>query len=199
MPVIDFHTHAFPEALAARAVPMLEDAADVKAKLDGRISSLLKSMDDAGIERSVICSIATKPEHFGPILKWSQEIASERIVPLASVHPADPLAAQRVRAAARAGLRGIKLHPYYQSFDLDEVRVAADLRGGAGVRADRALPYRVRHRVSAGPEMRPGADRARDRAVPEAGAGDEPPRRVGGLGFLAVPEWRIPLQFRISG
>jgi predicted TIM-barrel fold metal-dependent hydrolase len=122
MPVIDFHTHAFPEALAARAVPKLAGAADVKAKLDGRISSLLKSMDEAGIERSVICSIATKPEHFGPILKWSQEIASERIVPLASVHPADPLAAQRVRAVARAGLRGIKLHPYYQSFDLDEER-----------------------------------------------------------------------------
>jgi hypothetical protein len=79
-------------------------------------------MDEAGIERSVICSIATKPEHFGPILKWSQQIASERIVPFASVHPADPLAAQQVRAAARAGLRGIKLHPYYQEFDMDEER-----------------------------------------------------------------------------
>ena len=122
MPVIDFHTHAFPDALAARAVPKLEGAADVKAKLDGRISSLLKSMDEAGIERSVICSIATRPEQFEPILKWSQEIASERIAPLASVHPADPLAAQQVRAVARAGLRGIKLHPYYQRFDLDEER-----------------------------------------------------------------------------
>jgi hypothetical protein len=122
MPVIDFHTHAFPDALAARAMPMLEGAADVKAALDGRISSLLKSMDEAGIERSVICSIATKPEQFGPILKWSQEIASERIVPLASVHPADPEAAKHVRAVAAAGLRGIKLHPYYQGFDLDEER-----------------------------------------------------------------------------
>ena len=100
----------------------------MKAKLDGRISSLLKSMDEAGIERSVICSIATKPEQFEPILKWSKEIASERIVPFASVHPADPLAAQQVRAVARAGLRGIKLHPYYQRFDLDEERACRSTR-----------------------------------------------------------------------
>ena len=118
--IIDFHAHAFPDALAARAISQLEHGGGVKAFLDGRVASLLAAMDSVGIGTSVICSIATKPEQFGPILKWSQQIASPRIVPLPSIHPkaADPIG--QARRVAEAGLLGIKLHPYYQEFDLDD-------------------------------------------------------------------------------
>jgi len=118
MQAIDFHAHAFPDAIAERAIPALEEEGDIQAVLDGKLSSLLESMDLAGIETSVICSIATKPGQFDPILGWSLSIASERIVPLASIHPRDPRPVDRVRAVREAGLRGIKLHPYYQDFDL---------------------------------------------------------------------------------
>ena len=74
----------------------------------------------AGVERAVVCSIATKPSQFESILAWSKTIASKRIVPLASVHPRDPEALDKVSRAAKEGLKGIKLHPYYQGFDLDE-------------------------------------------------------------------------------
>jgi predicted TIM-barrel fold metal-dependent hydrolase len=123
IPIVDFHAHAFPDALAVRAISHLEHGGGMKAYLDGRLSSLLASMDSAGIATSVICSIATKPEQFEPILNWSKQIASERIVPLASVHPraADPVG--QIRRVAEAGLRGLKLHPYYQDFDLDEERL----------------------------------------------------------------------------
>ena len=119
-PIVDFHAHAFPDALAERAIGQLEHGGGVKAFLDGKVASLLASMDAAGIETSVICSIATKPEQSGPILKWSSQIASERIVPMASIHPKDPDPIGKARQAAEAGLCGIKLHPYYQDFDLDD-------------------------------------------------------------------------------
>ena len=79
-------------------------------------------MDRAGIDKAVVCSIATKPEQFDAILRWSQAIASERLIPLASIHPADPRAAPRVAEVKAAGLVGIKLHPYYQDFDLASER-----------------------------------------------------------------------------
>lgn len=123
MLLIDAHTHAFPDAIAERAVPHLAKEGNVKAWLDGKVTSLLASMDRAGIAKSVICSIATKPEQFAPILKWSRAMASDRLVPLGSVHPADPEAVTHVRAIRDAGLKGVKLHPYYQDFDLDEPRV----------------------------------------------------------------------------
>ena len=121
--VTDIHTHAFPDRLADRAIAALEAEAPCKACLDGRVSSLLASMDRAGVSNSVVASIATRPAQFDPILAWSLEIASDRIIPFASVHPDDPEAVERVGRIAEAGLRGIKLHPYYQRFVVDEERM----------------------------------------------------------------------------
>lgn len=121
--IIDFHTHAFPDALAERAMKGLEHGASIKAFLDGRLSSLVASMDRSGIEKSLVCSIATKPNQFEPILQWSREIRSERILPLLSIHPADKGYAEKIKITKGEGFKGIKLHPFYQEFDLDESRM----------------------------------------------------------------------------
>ena len=121
--IIDAHTHAFPDAIAERAVPHLAQEGHVKAWLDGKVSSLLASMDRVGIAASVVCSIATKPQQFAPILAWSRAIASDRLIPLGSVHPADPEAVAHIRAIGDAGFKGVKLHPYYQDFFADEERM----------------------------------------------------------------------------
>ena len=125
--IIDFHTHAFPDALAERAVQVLLEEGrkmyDVKAYLDGKVGSLLSSMDRSGIEKSVICSIATKPSQFDPIFAWSKQIHSARIEPFPSIHPDDPKAAERVSLVKDKGLKGIKFHPYYQNFALDDERL----------------------------------------------------------------------------
>lgn len=125
--IIDFHTHAFPDSLAERAVQiLLEDGQkkyDVNAYLDGKISSLISSMDANGIEKSIICSIATKPSQFDPIFRWSKQISSERIIPFPSLHPDSQNAADLVRKISAEGFRGVKFHPYYQEFSIDEKRL----------------------------------------------------------------------------
>ncbi|MBN1556660.1 MAG: amidohydrolase family protein [Lentisphaerae bacterium] len=122
--IIDFHTHAFPDGLAERAMrTLLAETEAVTAYLDGTVGALLDSMDRAGIARSVVCSIATRPEQFENIFEWSRQIASDRIVPFPSVHPADPERGERLRRVREAGFRGIKLHPYYQDFVLNEDRL----------------------------------------------------------------------------
>lgn len=120
--IIDFHTHAFPDDLAKRAMDKLQKG-DIPAYLDGRLSSLLSSMDRAQITTAVVCNIATKPKQFESILRWCKEIASERIVPFPSVHPEDPDFEARVDTIAEEGFKGIKLHPYYQQFVIDEKKV----------------------------------------------------------------------------
>jgi len=125
--IIDFHTHAFPEELAERAMKALlqegKKKSDVTAHLDGRVSSLLSSMDRNNIEKSIVCSIATKPSQFEPILAWSQKIRSDRLVPFPSVHPDDPDAMEKVSRIKGEGFKGIKFHPYYQNFSIDEKRL----------------------------------------------------------------------------
>jgi uncharacterized protein len=121
--IIDFHTHAFPDELSERVIKMLEDEGGVKAHLNGKISSLLASMDDCGIEKSVICNIATKPSQFDSILQWCKKIGTERIIPFPSFHPYDPDFKDRIVEIKREGFKGIKFHPYYQNFTIDEEKL----------------------------------------------------------------------------
>lgn len=123
MRCIDFHTHAFPDALADRAITYLEQEANCKAFHNGRAAALLDSMDRAGIDLAVVCSIATKPSQFEPIRQWSRQMASTRLAMLPSIHPDDPEAAAQVDQLAADGFKGIKLHPYYQRFVIDEDRM----------------------------------------------------------------------------
>ncbi len=123
MKIIDFHTHAFPDSLAEIAMPRLEGEGNVKACLDGKLSSLIGSMDRAEIAKSVVSSIATKPSQFQSILDWSRSIVSERIIPFPSIHPYDPEVLERVDIIAKEGFKGIKMHPYYQDFVLDDEKL----------------------------------------------------------------------------
>jgi predicted TIM-barrel fold metal-dependent hydrolase len=116
MRIIDFHTHAFPDALAEQTVPKLCAFAGVKAVLDGKVYSLMAEMDRLGIEAAVILTIATKVSQFDSILSWCRSVASKRLYPFASVHPHDPGVVEKIDRVHEAGLKGIKLHPYYQGF-----------------------------------------------------------------------------------
>lgn len=121
--IIDFHTHAFPDEIAERAMKTLEKEGGIKARLDGRISSLLSSMDQNGIDKSVVCPIATKPSQFDSIITWCNKIRTERIIPFPSFHPDDPHFAERIVQIKGEGFKGIKFHPYYQDFNLDEEKL----------------------------------------------------------------------------
>jgi predicted TIM-barrel fold metal-dependent hydrolase len=128
-PVIDVHTHAFPDLLAPRAIAALTVKGNTRAHTDGTIDGLVSSMKTAGIVSSVVCSIATDTLQYGPILKWSREIADRKIIPFPSLHPRSPLAAEELAEIAQKGFRGIKLHPEYQDFTIDDPSLADFYRG----------------------------------------------------------------------
>ena len=131
--IIDFHTHNFPDALAARAIAaMVENLRHEFTPFgDGTLACQLAAARADGIDRCVMCPIATKPSQADVILRTALEIrdgargeeAARVIIPLASVHPADPDFKVHLKAIADAGIPGIKLHPYYQGFRLDDPSV----------------------------------------------------------------------------
>ena len=133
-PIFDVHTHAFPDKVAASAIPKLAAGAvwfKVTASHDGTVGGLLASMDRAGIRKAVICSIATRPEQVPKITDWSASIASERIVPFASIHPDYPEPEAEIERIVRAGLRGLKFHPHYMKCPLDDPRAVRIARAAA--------------------------------------------------------------------
>ena len=123
--IIDAHTHAFEDRLAAKAIPFLEQEGHIQAYADGRVAGLLASMDRAGIARAIVCPIATKPSHFDGIRRWAREVraAQPRLEMLLSIHPDDPDAVAHADETAAEGFKGVKMHPYYQHFTLDDERM----------------------------------------------------------------------------
>ena len=120
MAAIDVHTHAFPDDIAERAIAKLSAEGDWSAVGKGTVSALLESMDAADIDLSILCAIATKPDQVRGIFRWCRKIRSERIIPLPSVHPGVRKPDAWVVKIAKAGFVGIKLHPMYQDFVVDE-------------------------------------------------------------------------------
>lgn len=118
--IIDIHTHAFPDQVARIAIPALEREGKIKAYLNGTVDALIASMDRSGIDKSVICTIATRPEQIVPILEWCREIRTERIIPFPSLHPRDPLLGEHLQQVVDEGFKGVKMHPYYQDYFLDD-------------------------------------------------------------------------------
>ncbi len=123
--ILDGHAHAFPDAIAAGAIEVLTAEAlwmPVKAYHDGTISGLIQQMDQAGIERAIMCSVATKPTQTQKITDWSASIKTERIIPFASIHPDYDQPEREIERIAAMGIRGLKFHPYYMNCPIDDPR-----------------------------------------------------------------------------
>ncbi len=123
MNYIDFHTHVFPDRIAKQTMETLAtESGHYRPRTDGTLQGLLDSMNRAGISASLVANIATKPAQMVPILNFCKQIKSERIHPLISFHPSnDTEEVEEVFGEAhREGIRGVKLHPMYQRFFIDD-------------------------------------------------------------------------------
>ena len=123
--LIDFHTHAFPEKIAARAVQKLAvDAGGLDPQTDGTVASLKTQMAIDGVDISVVQSIATNPKQQAKVNDFAMEInADPAIVAFGSVHPDATDALEELERLAEAGIKGIKFHPEYQGFYADDPRM----------------------------------------------------------------------------
>jgi len=123
MPIIDMHAHAFPDDIAGRAIEKLTSMGDWEPYGDGTISGTLRSMDEAGVDATAVCGIATKPGQGSGILKWLTQIVRQhpgRFIPFASLHPDDTDPGQWFDSFAAEGVLAIKLHAFYQDFTVDD-------------------------------------------------------------------------------
>ena len=123
--LIDFHTHAFPEAIACRAIPKLaHDAGGLEPQTDGTAASLKQQMAIDGVDISVVHSIATNPRQQKKVNDFAIALNKDpAFVAFGSVHPDAPDALEELERIAAAGLKGVKLHPEYQSFYADDPRM----------------------------------------------------------------------------
>ncbi len=123
--LIDFHTHAFPDKIADRAIEKLSFASGgLIPYTNGTVSGLKKSMSEGGVEVSVVLSIATNASQQRNVNDFASLLNKEtNLVPFGSVYPDSEDALYELDRIKSLGLKGVKLHPDYQGFDVDDEKM----------------------------------------------------------------------------
>lgn len=120
--IIDFHTHTFPDSIAARAVESLSKEAHIVPHTDGTITGLIDSMDKGGIDMSVLLPVATNAGQVESIndkaLKTNEKFDG-RLISFGCIHPEYSRYKEELRRIKNNGIKGIKIHPVYQKADID--------------------------------------------------------------------------------
>ncbi len=122
--IIDFHTHCFPDFLAPKAMGNLASVSQYPPVLNGTVADLSRSMRDAGINKSVVLNIATNARQTPNVNDFAISLAEQdEFIPFGSVHPDyENITAELARLNA-AGIKGIKFHPDFQDFEVDDKKM----------------------------------------------------------------------------
>ena len=121
--IIDSHTHIFPDHMADRTVGILSEKAGISSYLNARSESLLCSMRENGIDKSIILPALTAPKQFDTVNRYTLETSmasSGRLIPFGGIHPDCENVSEKIKFLADSGFYGIKLHPDYQATYIDD-------------------------------------------------------------------------------
>jgi predicted TIM-barrel fold metal-dependent hydrolase len=122
--VIDFHTHIFPDRIAAKTIEKLEEVGNVRAFTYGTLNGLKKSMKENHIDLSIVLPVVTKPSQFDCINSFAAEITGrEGILSFGGIHPDTEDYCEKLSEIKKLGLKGIKLHPDYQETYIDDPKM----------------------------------------------------------------------------
>ena len=128
--IVDFHTHAFPDAIAEKAIRSLSATSGLDPYGNGTQSGLCEHLKNSGTDYGVVLNIAVKPHQASHINAsalsydgfFSKDPAYARLIQFGSLHPLSETLEEDAKAIKSAGLKGVKIHPDYQGLDLDDPR-----------------------------------------------------------------------------
>ncbi len=121
--IIDAHAHIFPDKIAEKAVEGIGSFYGMIMRFDGKIESLLKVGDRAGVDKFIVQSVATTPaqvEHINDFIAGAVKENPDRLIGFCTIHPDHEDVCGEIDRAAGMGLRGVKIHPDFQQFCIDD-------------------------------------------------------------------------------
>ena len=124
MKIIDCHCHIFPDKIAGKAVEAIGHFYGLPMEENGTASNLIEKGTEAGISRFVVHSVATTPHQVMSIDDFiSREcVKHPGFIGFASLHPDLDTLEEECSRIKELGLKGVKFHPDFQEFYIDEDR-----------------------------------------------------------------------------
>lgn len=125
MEIIDAHAHIYPEKIAAKATDTIGIFYDIKMDMPaGTAEKLVETGTRAGISRYVVHSVATTAHQVRSINEFIKREceAHPEFIGFITLH--QDLTEEEIKSevdfALANGLKGIKLHPDFQEFNIDD-------------------------------------------------------------------------------
>lgn len=137
MEIIDAHAHIYPEKIAQKATDTIGVFYDIKMEMPaGTAARLIEDGERAGISRYVVHSVATTAHQVRSInefLKRELEVHPE-FIGFIALHQdlSEEEVEHEVAWALENGFKGIKLHPDFQKFNIDDEGVEKFYRAASG-------------------------------------------------------------------
>lgn len=121
--IIDFHTHCFPDKIADATVEALKKSSGYTNAINGKASDLIEEMNTSGVDVSINLPILTHASSFEKLINSFAEKNEQekRIINFAPLHPLIDDLKSSIKKVKDLGFKGVKLHPYFQSFAVDSI------------------------------------------------------------------------------
>lgn len=125
--IIDTHVHTFPAAIASRAIGKLQRISGITPCTDGTVDGTLMFMKNIGVDKFINLNIATSPTQQTTINNVAASLNAEHesinMISFGSVHQDNAESILELDRIKELGIRGIKLHPDYQGFFIDDEKL----------------------------------------------------------------------------
>lgn len=137
MEIIDAHAHIYPEKIAAKATDTIGVFYDIKMEMPaGTAEQLIKDGSKAGITRYVVHSVATTAHQVRSINEFIRRECESHPEFIGFITLHQDLSEEEIAAeidfALKNNLKGIKLHPDFQKFNIDDESAERFYRAAEG-------------------------------------------------------------------
>ena len=123
--IIDAHAHIYPQKIAEKATEVIGEFYDIKMSLPaGTAERLLENGKKAGIDKFVVHSVATTAHQVDSINAFilSECEKHQEFIGFMTLHQdlTEEEVFEKVKFCVSNGIKGIKLHPDFQKFAIDD-------------------------------------------------------------------------------
>lgn len=165
--ICDAHAHIFPDKIAEKAVESISGFYNIPMDCPvGNPHSLVNSGNRIGVTHYLVCSTATTEAQVVSINNFIIEECKKHpeFIGFGTLHPDFDDIENEIQRCIDAGLKGIKLHPDFQKFYIDEdkaFKIYEKLEGRLPVlihmgdsRYDYSRPIRLENAVKSFPDLK---------------------------------------------
>ncbi|MBE5792501.1 MAG: amidohydrolase [Clostridiales bacterium] len=119
--IYDAHTHIYPDKIAQKASKTIGEFYDIHMHFDGTVDALLALGEKHSVSKHLVHSVATNAHQVTSINNFiisECEKHKDRLIGFSTLHQDFENPAEELKRIRESGLKGVKLHPDFQKFEI---------------------------------------------------------------------------------